>query len=162
MIAFSELFTQHQSDIIQYGGETIHRYFLFENFDKLRLKLTFVSSNSKYGQAIVVHFQDNFKGRIYLDGRELGLPKSAFPHHNFWKETAPAQFLLEIIREEGKIWLCNGADPIGDHRFCKNLSGGCAMKIQELGKNHYRCHCNDHVVDDDFDDLVYDVCVEYA
>lgn len=37
-----------------------------------------------------------------------------------------------------------------------NLYGN-AFWVEELSKNLYRFHCNDHRMDDDFDDMIFDL-----
>ena len=53
--------------------------------------------------------------------------------------------------------ICNGSDLTGTKQFCRSMHMGCAIYIEELGENKYRFNCNDHEIDDDFDDLIYEM-----
>ena len=48
--------------------------------------------------------------------------------------------------------------------YTSGLSAGFlyanAFWIESFSKNHYRFHCNDHQMDDDFDDLIFDLEIE--
>ena len=37
---------------------------------------------------------------------------------------------------------------------------GAAMKKEVIASNHFRYHCNDGHVDDDFDELIFDIIIE--
>ena len=37
---------------------------------------------------------------------------------------------------------------------------GNAFGVEKLSENLYRFHCNDHRMDDDFDDLIFDITTE--
>ena len=56
--------------------------------------------------------------------------------------------------------VCNGSDPIGTKQFCKHLSEGCAMLVQELGVNKYRFYCHDHSFEGECDNLVFELEIE--
>ena len=38
-----------------------------------------------------------------------------------------------------------------------SLDMGSCFYYEQLGKNQYRCYCNDWEPDDDFDDLIFDI-----
>jgi len=155
MIYFSSLFAQANSDHIEYNGKIVNAYNKFDLKGRHRIKVKFLSTNSKYVQAIVLSLV-NFRGNVYLNGERIMIKKTAFPKINFWQDTAPKEFEIEIDLSEGSIGIFNGADPIGDKRFCKFGSDGCAMIIEDLGKKKIY-HCNDFENDDDFDDLVFEM-----
>ena len=70
---------------------------------------------------------------------------------------APKQFEIRVILHNGRFIICNGSDLLGDESIWRSLYGGCAMIIEEIGENHYRFYCNDHEIDDDFDDFVFEM-----
>jgi len=92
-------------------------------------------------------------------------------------------FDLEII--EGYICLANASDFLDDYpeligristqtgrtreqfRGCSYTSGfdgsglyGNAFWIERISDSKYRFHCNDHKMDDDFNDLIFDLEIE--
>lgn len=156
MIYFSSLFTEANSSKIKYKNKDIYQDDTYDLLGIHKIKLRFISCNSKYIQAIVLDLY-NFKGQIYLEGQEIKNPKRAFPSINFWQDTAPSEIELTINLESGNLGICNGSDPIGDKKICHRMSFGCAMMIEELSPTKKRYYCNDHENDDDFDDLVFEI-----
>ncbi len=94
-------------------------------------------------------------------------------------------FTMELDIVQGCIWIANASDYLDDYpelikqistktgrtrdqfRGCSYTSGftaghlyGNAFWIEPLCEHRYRFHCNDHKMDDDFDDLIFDLEVE--
>ena len=157
MISFQELFFSQQSDHILYNGQVVHRYLSIFVNERIDLEFRIVESSSPNTQAIVIVFPSGFSGNVCLLGKNIPIKKSAFPKMNFWTDTAPSEFDIQISNFTGKILVCNGSDPLATKQFCKHLSAGCAMIVDKLADNKFRCLCNDHEEDDDFNDLVFEV-----
>lgn len=156
MKMFSELFLEQDSFEIEYGGKMIYSFYTFDKIGTYILRFTFVNTCSCYGQAIIAHL-DTFKGQIYIDKKEIKLPKGSFPQLVFPKNRCPRQFELKVVLEAGDITICNGSDSLGTEEIWHSMSRGCAMIIERLEENHFRFYCNDHENDDDFNDLIFDM-----
>lgn len=155
MMYFSSMFAEAQSTSIEYKGKVLHLIDKYEGKGRQKLKVRFLSNNSKYTQAVVLQLS-SFKGDIYLNGERIQVQKSAFPKINFWQDYAPREFELEVDLKDGFIAICNGADPLGNKILCKHMTEGCAMIIEDLGDKK-RYYCNDFENDDDFDDLIFEI-----
>ena len=150
---------EQDSDIIDYNGKKIHKYFRFDKKGTYILKFSLVSVNSKHSQAIHFHLS-TFKGDILINGEKVKIKKSAFPQLVLEEKHSPRKFDMLVILEEGFLTICNSSDLLDDGIIWRSLYGGCAMIIEEIGKNHYKFHCNDHENDDDFDDLDFELKIE--
>lgn len=160
MLYFQKAFQESKKNIIEYEGIIYHRYFSVEIKRNSKLIFEFIKSNSVYTQAIVIMFPENFKGKVFCKDIELSIKKSAFPKLIFWEDSAPKRFEIQIIDYEGVVEIANGADPIGDKQICQYLVFGCAMIVDRIGKNKYRCLCNDYENDNDCDDLIFELTIK--
>jgi len=156
MMMFSEQFLEQNSHEIEYKGEKVSAYFSFEEKGEHLLKFSFVSSSSKYLQAIIIHW-DTFEGQLYIDGKEVKKPKGRFPQTILDEKYAPKHFEVRVVLHSGKFRICNGSDLLGDEKIWRSLYGGCAMIIEAKDENRYMFYCNDHENDDDFDDLIFEM-----
>ena len=93
--------------------------------------------------------------------------------------------IMDFDIAEGYVRLANASDFLDDYpemiekisaqtgrtrdqfRGCSYTSGfsagylyGNAFWMEQLSDNRYRFHCNDHQMDDDFDDLIFDLEIE--
>lgn len=159
MMMFSEQFMEQDSDIIDYNGKKIHKYFRFDKKGTHILKFSFVSVNSKHSQAIHFHLS-TFKGDISINGEKVKIKKSAFPQLVLEEKYSPQKINMLVILEEGFLTICNSSDLLDDGTIWRSLYGGCAMIIEEIEKDHYKFYCNDHENDDDFDDLIFELKIE--
>lgn len=156
MMMFSQQFQYNDSFEITYKGHRVNAFYKFDKVGKYKLRFYFISVSSPYNQAIVLHL-DEFKGRLFIDGDELSVPKNKFPQIIFEEKYAPRSFDLEVVLDSGNITICNGSDLLGTEEIWCTLDLGCAMIIETINDKHYRFHCNDHDNDDDFDDLIFEV-----
>lgn len=156
MIVFSVQFAEQNSFEIEYKGKKVNAFYTFDRKGTYKLKFSFVSVNSLYSQAIVLHL-DSFKGELSIGGQKIKKPKGRFPQLIFSKKHTPKQFELDVILQEGDIAICNGSIDAQVPEICRSLNGGCAMIIEEIEENHLRFYCNDYENDDDFDDLIFDL-----
>lgn len=159
MVYFSEQFLEARSNKIEYNGSMIHRFFRFDKPGEYIFRFMFISSNSKLNQAIVI-FYGNLIGKIVLEDKDVSKDKNVFSRIAFYEDTAPKQFDLKIKVDGGYLTICNGSDSDGTKCFCHTLSFGCAMKVEEIGENHFKFYCNDYENDDDFDDLIFELEID--
>jgi hypothetical protein len=72
-----------------------------------------------------------------------------------WRDTAPAEVLLEVSSKDGKVLIHNVWD-YGDG-VVHAWHNGAAMAIDRIDHATRRYSCNDGEPDDDLDDLVFTV-----
>lgn len=161
MFYFQKAFQESKKSIIEFEGITYHRYFSVKIETNSKLFFEFMKSNTLRSQAIVIIFPKNFNGRVFCGDKELPIKKSSFPKLIFWEDSAPKSFEIQIIDYEGTVEIANGADPIGDKQICQYLALGCAMIVDEIGKNKYRFSCNDYENNVDCDDLIFELTVTH-
>ena len=169
----------------QEGGKTFFRFQRIEEKGHYQFKIKFVSVNSPYKQGIAFKFSSKpeFKGEIIINGVRLEKPKKK--RLNYVIEEAlfkENEFVAELLLIEGFVVFCNASDILGDYpglvdkvaeltgKPAEQFEGkgytsgfsaanmyGNAFWVEVLSDNRYRFHCNDHKLDDDFDDLIFDV-----
>ena len=96
-----------------------------------------------------------------------------------------AEIILDMDIVEGYLRLANASDFLDDYpelieqmsaqtgrtrehfRGCSYTSGftagflyGNAFWVEQISDTRHRFHCNDHKLDDDFDDLIFDLEIE--
>ena len=169
------------------NGKVFYRSYKVEEQGKFRLKLRVVSINSPYRQAIAFSLSSSpkFKGSILINGQKFQAEKKklnyvmpvALPDNN--------EIIMDFDIAEGYVRLANASDFLDDYpemiekisaqtgrtrdqfRGCSYTSGfsaghlyGNAFWMDQLSDNRYRFYCNDHKMDDNFDDLVFDLEIE--
>lgn len=169
-------------------GKVFYRSHKIDRHGKFRLKIQVVSINSPYRQAIafILSTAPKFKGTILINGQKFTPQKRknidyimpvAFPDKT--------EITMELEVEEGYICIANASDFLDDYpdliekisaqtnrmrdqfRGCSYTSGfspgllyGNAFWMENLSETCWRFYCNDHKMDDDFDDLIFDVEME--
>jgi hypothetical protein len=156
LLPFREMFNNKKSFEVDYKGKIVNGFFSYNHVGKNLLKFSFVSSKSPYLQAIIMSLSQ-FKGNIFIDGKEVQIGKNKFAKLYFCEDTTPNEFDVQVNLIDGVIAIGSGADSIGDKKNFHYLSGGNAMVITKWGDNKYRFNCNDFENDDDFDDLIFDL-----
>jgi len=137
------------------NGITYYRWYFLELTGDYDLDFRFVSTNSIFPQGISLFCTKDFKGKLFLDDSQLPPLKSIFAHINLKEHEFPTkQFTLSVRSTSGGIYLANTSGDIWD---CGVF--GYALWVEQLADNHYRFHCNDAELDDDFDDLIFDIIV---
>lgn len=168
-------------------GKVFYRSYKIEKRGKFRLKICVVSINSRYRQAIAFGLSSSpkFKGSILINSHEFKAEKKNL---NYVLPVAlPDNFeiIMDFDVAEGYVRLANASDFLDDYpeliekisaqtgrardkfRGSSYTSGfsagflyGNAFWVEQLFENRYRFHCNDHQLDDDYDDLVFDLEIE--
>ena len=159
MKAFSVLFEEQESPVIEYNGKTVYRFLNCTTAGTYNFKFRNVSTNSKRGQYIDFHI--DMVGEIYINDIWTPIPKRKFPQIVLKCDKLTEDFSLKIILKGGDFGLCN-ADNDGDEEdiYVDSLIFGLAMTIDRLEDGWFRLNCNDRENDDDFDDLVFEMKVE--
>lgn len=141
-----------------YKGRLINKYLKFTETGYFKFDFEIVSKDSRYLQGIILGLSKPYEAEFYINGRKTPKLKGRFPKIELWENDAPNQFSVYVHLVEGTIYVHNGcAVPITpDLTYCRAQVGGCAIYIEKYDDNHYRLHCNDIDIDDDFDDLVFD------
>ncbi len=144
MMYFSSQFAQANSNVIDYNGNKVYSNDEYALIGKHKVKFTFVSSNSKNEQCIVLALL-NFKGDIFWNNKKFIIPKRAFPSLDLFEKDYGKEFILDIDLIENDIGIYNGAIiELGDTRFVRYCFEGCAMMIEELSPTKKRYYCNDY------------------
>ena len=156
MMMFSQQFVMSDSFEIEYKGKTVRAFYNFNKIGKYILRFKFISVSSMYDQAVVLHL-DSFKGKLFIDGNELVLPKNKFPQIVLEQKYAPKQFDMLVVLEKGELTVCNGSDPLGTGEVWYSLDMGCAMSVEPVAQNRFVFYCNDHENDDDFNDFIFEI-----
>lgn len=172
---------------VEVDGKVYYRFYRIETQGKYRLVIRIISINSEYNQGIAFSFSrtPKFKGTLFLNGHKF-VPEKRDRHYVF-PVTYPEknEIVMDLDLLEGYFFLANASDFLDDYpdliekisqqtgrsreqfRGCSYTSGftasnlyGNAFWVESLSKNLYRFHCNDHRMDDDFDDLIFDLEIE--
>jgi len=172
---------------IEADEKAYYRSYRIERQGKYRLVIRIISIDSEYDQGIAFTFSrtPRFKGSLILNGQKFVPEKRqqnyvvpvAYPEKN------ELEMDLDVL--DGYFVLSSASDYLDDYpalidrisrqtgrsreQFRGNsyTSGftasnlyGNAFWIEAFSKNRYRFHCNDHQMDDDFDDLIFDLEIE--
>lgn len=159
IVSFQKLFSEREQDkdYIVYNGKKVYRFDTYTLKGKHRLVFTVLSVDSPYEQAVVLMLGD-FKGHIYQDGKELPFKKTTFSAMTFWIGNGKyLELVVDLI--DGDIGICNGT-ALEDLPFCEYLIRGSAMAIEQISPNKKRYSCNDLDLDDDLNDLVFELEID--
>lgn len=172
---------------IEADEKAYYRSYRIERQGKYRLVIRIISIDSEYDQGIAFTFSrtPRFKGSLILNGQKFVPEKRqqyyvvpvAYPEKN--------ELVMDLDVLDGYFVLASASDYLDDYptlidrisqqtgrsreQFRGNsyTSGftasnlyGNAFWIEAFSKNRYRFHCNDHRMDDDFDDLIFDLEIE--
>lgn len=158
MKSFELMFEEARSNEIEYKGKKILRFYKFNRIGKFRLQFKFVGINSPFGQGIVIGFT-SYAGPINVNGKKRKMTRKVFKDVYMIQEAYPDGFYIDVeIRNENEfITVNNCSDSLKTGNLYGSLREGRAMYIEQIGENKLRFHCNDHEIDDDFDDLIFDM-----
>lgn len=174
---------------VEEDGIGYYRWKTFSAPVDFRLTITFVSTNSPHKQGIAPGFptKKDFKGEVFLNHHLLENPGQ---HTNLVigeGDYSGNRIILDVHITHGYLCLSSASQTLGDYPgMAEKISeqtgkkiedlyalswtsgftaghlprDGSAFWIEPLSPNRDRYHCNDHVMDDDFDDLIFDVEME--
>lgn len=140
----------------EHDGKIIRRWYTIDKDGHYDIIIRIISTKSNHMQGIALFFND-FRGTLRLNGVSLPVLKGKFKHYVFRENQIQADGLtLSVLAEKGHLVLANASQTLGNGHFeCGAF--GCAFWTETIAENHFRFHCNDHEMDDDFDDLVFDL-----
>lgn len=165
-------------------GKTFCRSWKILKHGKFCLAMQVKQIHSTYKQGIAFSLSTSpvFKGSIHING--INWPIDTRMNHVIPVSLdAPYdKVIMDLNVRDGYIRIANASDFLDDYpeliakvsaqtgrtreqfRGCTFTSGfaaanmyGNAFWIEMLTENLFRFHCNDHEMDDDFDDLVFDL-----
>ena len=167
-------------------GKTFYRSWKLLRCGKIRLVMQVKDIRSSYKQGIAFSVSSTpvFKGTISINGQNWPIDRRKRINHVIpVSQDAPYDRLVrDLDIQDGYIRIANASDFLDDYpeliekvsaqtgrtreqfRGCTFTSGfsagnmyGNAFWIETLAENTFRFHCNDHKMDDDFDDLIFDL-----
>ena len=171
------------------NGKTFYRSYKFDRIGKSRLTITIVSINSTYRQAIAFSLSSKpkFKGCLFINGERFLQEKKQQNYVMAVDLLDKVEIIMDLELQEGYLRLSNASDFLDDYpelieqistqtgrmreqfRGCSYTSGfsagflyGNAFWMEQISDTRYRFHCNDHKLDDDFDDLIFDLEISPA
>lgn len=168
---------------VEAEGKTFYRSYEFVEIGKHRLKIKIISVNSPYRQGLAFSFSKDpkFKGSLDINGKRFVPEKRNLSYVLPVSFPDDVEFILDLNIENGSFYLSNASDYLDDYpelveqisrqtgrsrdqfRGCSYTSGlsgyssGNAFWIEALSEMCNRFYCNDHEMDDDFNDLIFDL-----
>jgi hypothetical protein len=143
MTPFQELFAKADGKPVWYKGQIIQLVDDWAVPDGQRIRLTFESVNSEWRQGVYLLSDGGFE----VEGAET---KTAV----FWSDAAPDVIELSVKTKRGSFVVKNVWD--AGNGVMHSWRGGAAMIVDPTPSGR-RYRCNDGQVDDDFDDLVFQI-----
>ena len=144
-MSFQELFTESKGQPINYKGKEIKladKVILISN--EIALKITLISTNSKWRQGIVLETKGGFHVNKQKISNKIVL----------WEDTAPKQVEIKIKSKDKVLFIYNVWNT-GDETT-HYWHYGAALYTEQIS-NIIMFYCNDGQPNDDFTDLVFKV-----
>lgn len=160
MTGFNYLFGKAESNITEYKGETIYAVYKYDLKGRHTIKFRLIKSNPNTERGI--HFFVNkFRGKIYgHNGKRIRKPRGVYASlmlmEDVWRNDENNEFILIIDLEDGYINIENGLYKKEYDAFSVSSFWG-AIKIEKISPTITRFYCNDTELEDDFDDLIFDM-----
>ena len=171
---------------VEADGKTFYRCYGIERQGKFRLIFRVVAIDSPYKQGIAFALSNKsaFKGTIHINGENWPIDKRKRMVHVIpvSLETPYNQCVLDVDVREGSLRIANASNFLDDYpemiekisaqtgrsreqfrgsTFTSGFSAtnlyGNAFWMEQISENCFRFHCNDHKMDDDFDDLIIEL-----
>ena len=168
-------------------GKIFYRSYRIDKQGKFQLIIRVISINSKYRQAIAFSLstKPKFKGTLKINEQKFTPEKKQINYVIPVEIPEKAEIILDLDIMEGYLRIANASDFLDDYpelierisaqtgrsreqfRGCSYTSGlsagflyGNAFWVEQISDTKHRFHCNDHKLDDDFDDLIFDLEIE--
>ncbi len=167
----------------EFNGKRIFRYQDIQMTGDFELKIKFISVDSPHKQGVALSFfgKPRFVGDVFLNGKRFERHRIKEPYYVFEEGVfQDNEFTLRIHIENGGVAISNASDIVGDypglaeklssftgreHGEIKSFTSGFtavtlygnAFWYERISENRYRYYCNDHTLDDDFDDLIFEM-----
>ena len=171
---------------VEADEKILYRSYRIEQQGRFRLTIRVISINSEYNQGIAFSFtkQPKFQGTLYLNGK-IFVPEKKRQNYIIPVTCLEnKEIVMDLDVQDGYFLLANASDFLDDYpnlidkisqqtgrsrnQFRGNsyTSGftaanlyGNAFWLEMLSENHYRFHCNDHKMDNDFDDMIFEMTI---
>lgn len=156
MPIFSKMFEKTESNFIDYNGKKVIQLDKIESFDKFKITLKLLSTNSQWKQAIAIKIHT---GSMTVDNIIKG------KHFLFWEDDLRLEPENTVViygkTKDNFIYVWNACEvihstPFNSSKCTESWTMGCAMIKGENGVYY----CNDFDPNDDFDDLIFQIKVE--
>lgn len=174
----------HGKETFVEDGKTFYRTWKLLRSGKTRLLIQVKDIRSSYKQGIAFSISPAFMGTVSINGQNWPIDRRKRMRHVIpvSQEAPYDRLVMDLDIQDGYIHIANASDFLDDYpeliekvsaqtgrtreqfRGCTFTSGfsaanmyGNAFWIEALGENAFRFHCNDHKMDDDFDDLIFDL-----
>ena len=148
------------------------------------MEVKICSTNSPYKQAIALKLrgEPSFRGTVSLNGLPLSANRKRLVHVVPVNPTQDNKFILDAVVENGRLMISPASDILGDYpgildkiaaqtgkplsslpsdSFTSGFSAanmyGTGLITEVLSPNAIRCYCNDHIKDNDYDDMVFEI-----
>ena len=165
-------------------GKVYYRSYSFDKKGKHRITIRVCEINSSYKQGITFSLSSipEFNGSLIINGQQFVPQKRKRIDYTIQNIVVGEEIVFELDMQEGVFRFANASDFLDDYpglseklsaqtgrtreefRGVSYYSGlstaynnGNAFWMEQLGEDKYRFHCNDHKMDDDFDDIILDV-----
>ena len=156
---FNRLFGEAKGNVAIYKNEKIYLSYIYETKGShtLKFKLIYSNSDAERGISLLKSYLKgnimNTKGEIIAKGGG-GIYSSYYLFESNW--TKNEEIIVNL--EDGYIKITNGKFQMsGDVRFFSDGNVWQAMKVEEISPTTLRFYCNDTVLEDDFDDLLFEM-----
>ena len=137
-------------------GKTYYRWYPIQKHGDFQLKFRIVRTSSPYKQGLALFFSD-FKGLVFLNGKNLPILKGKFKHYTVVQDQIKENELTVSVHAECGSLVIGNASEIPGANYLECGAFGCAFWIENLNDSTCRFHCNDHEYDDDFDDFIFEL-----
>ncbi len=148
MPEFDSAFMKSKGQPIEYNGETLMRIDRLYVPKRFQVSVSLISTNSEWKQGVRI----KTKGKMIAEYSKIE-SKSFIIWEDFiiYEPT----FRCSGTSQNNELLVWNAWDQ-GDGVIQAWL-GGTAMKKEILSGNHFRYYCNDGHLDENFDDIVFDI-----
>ncbi len=147
-----------QSNKIEYKGETVYSLYEYNLKGKHTVKFRLIYSNSNEDRGITLS-KVNFKGKISYNDESFVELKGAYAAVDIFEPYWKDEKQVTIDLEDGYVGIANGKFTTGGdgvrYLDCGLFWG--AMKVEQISEAVTRFYCNDTELEDDFDDLIFEM-----
>ena len=171
---------------VEIDGKIYYRCYALKEKGKYRITIEVKSINSPYSQAIAFKFSidPKFEGKLVINNQTFDVLNTKSQNFAIPVDVCERKKLsMELRIDDGFFLLSSASDYLKDYYekikevykqngiskeikesytsgFTATSLYGNAFWLEELSENHYLVHCNDHIMDEDFDDMVFDLRIE--
>ena len=157
MKPFSVMFQEAESNVIEYNGRIVFQCLKCTKPDNYTIRIRSSSANSDEEQ--LIRISTNFVGSLTINGNKVKKEKGVFSGISISEKVITDEMVINLELKEGCFIIFNESIPV-DSKYTTSLIFGCAMNPVKIDDGWFRIYCNEHKIDDDFDDLIFDIKVE--